>query len=146
MNTEFVYTLRIVLSLIFSFFIGLEREKSHKDAGLRTIMLISLGATVFTMIPFILAEIALNSMISFDFSRILAYTISGIGFLAGIVIIRGKKQVEGITTASCIWAVVAMSMLIGLGSYILAIITTLCIWCILKSKCYYNKPGTKNET
>ncbi len=133
------YLIKIGLSLLLSFIIGLEREKSHKEAGLRTIMLISLGATIFTIIPFILTQIGLEQAITFDFSRIIAYIIPGVGFLAGIVIVRGNKQLEGVTTASTIWCTVAMAMFVGLGEYALAIITTLSIWLILKSKFIVNK-------
>ncbi len=128
------YLTKIGLTLLLSFIIGLEREKSHKEAGLRTIMLISLGATIFTIIPFILTQIGLEQAITFDFSRTIAYIIPGVGFLAGIVIIRGKKQVEGVTTAATIFSTVSMAMMVGLGEYALAIVTTLSIWLILKSK------------
>ena len=131
---DLIYLGRICLSCLLSFLIGYERELQDKNAGLRTIMLIGLGATVFTLLPFILIPLAKELQFSFDFSRIIAYTVSSVGFLAGIVIIIGKKKVEGITTSACIWAVVSMGILSGLGSYLLAIVTALLIWLILKLK------------
>ena len=130
MNIEYLY--KLGLSLLLSFFIGYERELQDKEAGLRTIMLISLGATTFTLLPFILLN--LSEQIVFDFSRIISYTIAGCGFLSGVVIINNKKKVEGITTSACLWAIVSMSILSGLGEYLLAIIVALSIYLILKLK------------
>lgn len=126
--------IKIGLSLFLSFLIGWEREQSAKEAGLRTVLLIGLGTTVFTMIPFLLVPIAKELNMAFDFSRIISYVIGGAGFFTGIVIVHNKKQVEGITTSACLWAVVASSILIGIGEYILAMIVSLCIWLILQSK------------
>lgn len=128
------YLIRIGLSLFLSAIIGWEREAQEKNAGLRTVILVSLGSTVFTLIPFILLSMSKELNFTFDFSRIIAYVIAGIGFLSGMVIItnKSKKKVEGITTSACIWAVVSMSILCGLGEYLLAIIVGICIWVILK--------------
>lgn len=132
---ELTYLYRILLSLLLSCFIGFEREQQDKNAGLRTIMLISLGTVVFTILPFILLNISKDLGFTFDFSRILSYVIGGVGFLAGIVIISNKKKkVEGITTSACLWAVVSMSMLCGIGEYLLAIIVGIVIYLILKLK------------
>ncbi len=127
---------KIILVLLISSVIGLEREHSHKEAGLRTIMLIALGTVTFTLIPFTLLNISKTLPIVFDFSRILAYIIGGIGFLSGIVIVVRKSEVEGITTSACIFSTVAFSMMIGLGEYILGSFVALCIWLVLISKYY----------
>ncbi|KKN82737.1 hypothetical protein LCGC14_0305610 [marine sediment metagenome] len=137
---------KILLVLLLSAIIGFERERSHKEAGLRTVMLISLGTVTFTLVPFTLLDIAKTLPIIFDFSRILAYIIGGIGFLSGIVIIVKKNTVEGITTSACIFSTVAFSMMIGLGEYILGSFIALCTWIVLISK-YYSikkKRGKKN--
>ncbi len=130
---------KILLVILLSSIIGLEREKSHKEAGLRTIMLISLGTVVFTLVPFTLLNLAETLPIVFDFSRVLSDTIGGIGFLSGIVIIVKKTTVEGITTSACIFSTVAFSMMIGLGEYILGSFVALCTWLILVSKYYVVK-------
>lgn len=134
MNVQIVYFIKIALAVLLSAIIGVERERSHKEAGLRTIMLIALGTVTFTLIPFVLTEMKGVIQLSFDFSRPISYTISGIGFLAGIVIVKGKGHLEGLTTAASIWAVVAMSMMIGLGQYVVGVTITFFIWLILKSK------------
>lgn len=131
---ELIYILRLLLSAFLGFIIGWEREQQDKSAGLRTIMLIGLGATMFTLLPFILLPMSKILEFSFDFSRIIAYTISSVGFLAGIVIIANKKGLKGVTTSACIWAIVGIGIFCGMGQYILAIASTLIVYLILKLK------------
>ena len=131
---ELTYIYRILISLVLAFIIGFEREQQDKNAGLRTLMLISLGSTIFTLIPFLLLPLSNQMRFTFDFSRIIAYTIAGCGFLAGIVIINDKHKVEGITTSACIWAVVGIGILCGLGEVMLPIVSTLLIYLVLKLK------------
>ncbi len=131
---ELEYLGRIALSMLLSGIIGLERESQDKNAGLRTLMLISLGSTIFTLIPFLLLPISKEMIFTYDFSRIIAYTIGGCGFLAGIVIISVKQKIKGITTSACIWSIVGTGILCGIGEYILAIVSALAIFLILKLK------------
>lgn len=137
--SELIYILRISLAIVLSFFVGLEREKAHKEAGLRTIMLISLGSVVFSLIPFIIHDISQVIDISFDFSRPVGYLIAGIGLFAGAGVSKGENGVEGVTTAGAIWSTCAMSCLCGLGKYYLAIFVALIIWLILRFKKVLNK-------
>ena len=129
-----VYISRLLLSLVLSGFVGFEREQQDKNAGLRTLMLISLGACIFTLLPYLLLPISKQLNFTYDFSRIIAYTVAGCGFLAGIVIINNKGKVEGITTSACIWAIVGVGILCGIGEYILAVVSAFCIYAILKLK------------
>ena len=131
---EITYITRLLVSILLSFVIGSERELQDKSAGLRTIMLIGLGATVFTLIPFLLLPIAKELNFTFDFSRVLSYIIGGCGFLAGMVVISDKRKLKGVTTSACIWAIVGIGILTGLGEFILAIFSTLVIYGILKLK------------
>jgi putative Mg2+ transporter-C (MgtC) family protein len=139
MSLRLIICLRVLVTVAISFFIGLERERSHKDAGLRTIMLIAVGTTFLTTMPFLLVGLSKSMDFMFDFSRIISYIIVGIGFLAGIVIVKGDNHVEGITTSAAIWSTVAVSMLIGMGEYLLGIFGALLIIVILKSKPYLAK-------
>lgn len=134
MNVELIYLSRLLVSLLLSFIIGSERELQDKSAGLRTIMLIGLGATIFTLIPFLLLPIAKELNFTFDFSRILSYIIGGCGFLAGMVVIGDKKKLRGVTTSACIWAIVGIGILAGIGEFVLAIAATVFIYLILKLK------------
>ena len=125
------YVGRILLSLLLSGIIGWDREKNEKNAGMRTVMLVCLGATVFTIISLYLKT---QQGDRYDFGRIIAYIIVGIGFLGSGVINQYKGNVDGTTTASVLWAVVSIGILCGLGLEVLAIVTALCIYAILKSK------------
>lgn len=127
--------LRIGISLGIGLLIGFEREASDKPAGVRTIALVTLGATLFTLIALRLVDIAeiLSVASRYDFGRILAYLVVAVGFLGSGVIRMGKKS-EGITTAAVLWCVVALGILAGLGEYLLVIIAGLIVYLILASK------------
>jgi len=126
-NLSYLYSLG--LSILLSGLIGYERESQDKPAGLRDTMLVCLGATMFTIISLILREVpGLNAGLRYDLGRIIAYTIVGIGFLGSGVIIQSQKknkkgkEVEGITTASMLWAIVGIGILCGLQEYVLSVI------------------------
>jgi len=89
--------------------VGIERERREKPAGLRTMALVALGSSVFTMVGFAFAS---NTG---DSGRVAAQIVTGIGFLGAGVIIRGTGGVQGATTAATIWIVAAMGMAIGAG-------------------------------
>jgi len=127
--------IKILLSLVLSIPIGLEREKQDKPAGLRTIMLVCLGTTIFTSIG-----LQFKGVPHFDGLRLVYAAIVGIGFLGSGTIIKRQADVEGVTTASTLWAVVALGILIGFGYYFLSIIVSILIYLILTIK--YLFPGT----
>jgi len=128
------YLIGIALSLLLSGLIGFERESQKKPAGLRDAMLICLGATMFTIISLILRDVPTSEGIKYDLGRIIAYTVAGVGFLGGGVMITNRKKIEGITTASMLWAIVGIGILCGLGEYLLGIICAGAIYFILKLK------------
>lgn len=105
------------LSLIFGFILGLEREMKDKAAGLRTITIISLGSTLFTLMSY---KIGLET--GTDTTRIASYVVSGIGFLGAGVIFKDGISINGLTTASIIWVAAAIGMSIGFGQFSSAII------------------------
>ncbi len=116
--------LQLLAAALLGGAIGLEREYWRKAAGLRTHMLVSLGACLFT----ILSREAFNSFIgktSYDPSRIAANIIVGIGFIGAGVIIQTKGGIKGITTAAGIWLAAAIGMAIGCHFYAIALFTTL---------------------
>lgn len=110
--------LRIGLSLLLGAVIGLEREVSDKAAGLRTNILICVGATLFTL---------LSLKFSGDAARIAAQIVSGIGFLGAGAIMRDGDRVTGLTTAATIWTVAAIGMAIGYGHYTLGALVTVAV-------------------
>ncbi len=102
----------IVVSLLCGSIVGMEREYRNKSAGFRTVILICLGATIFTMAS------RLGNMAD---DRIAANIVTGIGFLGAGVIFRGKFSVQGLTTAAVIWTMAAVGMLVGFGQFLLGI-------------------------
>jgi putative Mg2+ transporter-C (MgtC) family protein len=112
--------LSIILAVLFGAAIGLEREFSHKAAGLRTNILICLGAAVFTVISKRMAADEQDCL-----TRIAAQIVTGVGFLGAGAIIMDRGGIHGLTTAATIWLVASIGMACGAGFYSLAIITTL---------------------
>jgi putative Mg2+ transporter-C (MgtC) family protein len=99
--------------------IGLERELSGKAAGLRTNVLICLGAVVFTIIS---KEMVLQTEGSV--ARIAAQIVTGVGFLGAGAIIQDRGGIHGLTTAATIWLVASIGMACGAHFYMLGVITT----------------------
>lgn len=106
--------IKIVFSLIAGFVLGMEREWKDKSAGFKTIAIICLGSTLFTILSY-----KLGAGNSEDATRIASYVVSGIGFLGAGVIFKEGANVNGLTTASIIWISAAIGMSIGFGQYIM---------------------------
>jgi putative Mg2+ transporter-C (MgtC) family protein len=106
-------TLQMLISLAVGSVLGLEREYRRKAAGIRTIALICVGSTLFT----ILSQ-ELGSPTSMD--RVASNILTGVGFIGAGVIFKGKYSVDGITTATTIWIAAALGMAIGMEHYLLA--------------------------
>lgn len=122
---EFDYDdlLKVGLSVLCGSIIGFEREYKNKSAGLRTMILICLGATIFTMVS--------QKIGSGSDDRIAANIITGIGFIGAGVIFKDGLSVKGLTTASVIWIVASLGMVIGIADFSLAIILTAIIIAVL---------------
>ena len=99
----------VVFSILAGIFIGDERQKREKPAGLRTLVLVCLGSTIFTM-----TGLAFTSSTG-DSGRVAAQIVTGIGFLGAGVILHGRRLVSGVTTAAVIWIAAAIGMTIGAG-------------------------------
>jgi putative Mg2+ transporter-C (MgtC) family protein len=111
---------RLLLAALLGGAVGLERELRHKPAGLRTNMLICVGAALFTIISYEMA-----GEVTGDHTRIAAQIIPGIGFIGAGVVIRERGAVMGITSASTIFVIASVGMAVGAGLPVTAIFTTL---------------------
>jgi putative Mg2+ transporter-C (MgtC) family protein len=120
-------TLRLIVAMLFGAVIGIQRERAHKPAGLRTHMLVSAGAAVFVMAG---GEFGMSSD---SVSRVIQGLVTGIGFLgAGAILkLQDERQVEGLTTAAGIWITAALGVAVGLGRFGLALVATLLAWMTL---------------
>jgi putative Mg2+ transporter-C (MgtC) family protein len=120
MSPDLLMALRLLLAAALGGAIGYERERAGKPAGLRTHMLICVGAALFTVV----------SVFGFtgpaDPSRIAAGVVTGVGFIgAGAIIFRtAEGYIAGLTTAATIWVVAGIGVAAGAGLYIAAVITT----------------------
>lgn len=117
MNYEFLFNLSICFLL--SFFIGFERQYRKRIIGLRTTILVSLGAFLFVTFSF--------SVGATDISRIASQVVTGIGFLGAGVILKDGKKIRGLTTAATLWCDAAIGILCAGGSIFEAILGTLII-------------------
>ena len=115
---------KIFLSLLVGAIIGSEREKRHKPVGIRTIALVSVGAT--------LAIIVSVKYLPNDSGRIFAGILTGLGFLGAGAIMSEGHNVRGLTTATTIWSSAIIGIVIGLGDYLLGLLTGLIIYSMLK--------------
>lgn len=114
----------LLLAFVLSTLIGIERERNHKSAGLRTHILVGLGAAIFTLVSVHGFDSVLGPNVTLDPSRIAAGIVSGIGFLgAGVIFVR-QNIVNGLTTAASIWMTAAIGMASGAGMVVIAIIAT----------------------
>ncbi|HET8652042.1 MAG TPA: MgtC/SapB family protein [Gaiellaceae bacterium] len=118
---------RIVLAAALGGAIGLERELREREAGLRTHMLVAVGAALFTMVSaYAWTDWSFSNRegLVFDPTRIAAQIVTGIGFLGAGAIIRQGLSVKGLTTAATLWVVAAIGMAAGVGYYEAALVTT----------------------
>ena len=130
-NIDFL--IRISSAIVFGFILGLERELTNKYAGLRTHILVCLGACIFTIASIygfptfadgdnVLVE---NSTGIRDTSRVAAQIVTGIGFIGAGTVLRNGPMIIGLTTAATLWISAAIGMTCGVGMYDVAALTAL---------------------
>jgi len=137
--------IKIVTGLILGSLVGYDREQKMKNAGIKTNVLICLGATLYTAISMIGHD--QGGGISYDASRIPAQIVSGIGFLGAGAIMQDRGNIIGLTTAATIWVVAAIGMTIGYGFPVIATIFTITILSVLRllGPIYQGFESTKNH-
>lgn len=118
---------RILLVLVLAGAVGVERELREQEAGLRTHMLVGVGAALFVIAGnFAWSGLAFGNAegIVLDPSRVVAYVVTGVGFLGAGTIIKNGGSIRGLTTAASLWVVAAIGVAGGVGAYFLAIFAT----------------------
>ena len=120
-------TIRLLFAVVLGAVVGFQREYSGKTAGLRTHMLVSLGAALFVI------AVVESGMDNDAVSRVLQGLVTGIGFLGGgaILKLQQQREVEGLTTAAGIWLMAAVGVAVGLGRLGLATVGTILTWVIM---------------
>lgn len=123
MDITYTDVIKIAVAFALGAILGLEREYRSKPAGFRTLIMITVGATVFTILSYRIGSDTPD--------RIAANIITGIGFIGAGVIFKEGMKVSGMTTASTIWIAAAIGMSVGYGAYYLAAGVTLLVLVIL---------------
>jgi len=116
--------LRVVLATIMAGIIGYEREHKNRPAGVKTHILVCLGASSFAILERLLVYEMLaygEGPVSLNLGRLVAQVISGIGFLGAGTIVITKHNIQGLTTAASVWIVACLGIVIGYGVFVLAI-------------------------
>ena len=120
--------IKLVLAMLTGGFLGLERRRKRRPAGFRTHILVCMGAALAVAVNFYLADLY-EGYSKLDAARLGAQVINGIGFLgAGSIIITGRQQVKGLTTAAGLWASACMGLSIGAGYYECALLACVFIY------------------
>ena len=118
--------IRIILSFILGTIVGIERETHNQPAGLRTHILICIGATLIMLISIYVPQ-SLSDFKNTDPARIASQVVSGIGFLGAGAILKFGVNVKGLTTAASIWTMAAVGLAVGAGMYMISIISVVVI-------------------
>ena len=119
---------RVIVATICGSIIGYDRELKNKVAGLRTNTIIAVGCTLLTAISFWLG----SNNPDIDPTRIMGQIVTGIGFLGAGVIMKTDDKIVGVTTASFIWVVSAIGIMIGIGIYLVPIVLTVGLLLVTK--------------
>lgn len=119
--------IRLLVAMLLGAAVGIQREHTGKPAGLRTHMLVSLGAALFVLAP------AEAGMTSSDLSRVIQGLATGIGFLGGGAILKlsEEHEIRGLTSAAAIWMTAAIGVAVGLGRLWMAVLSMVLTWFIL---------------
>ncbi|NTZ69970.1 MgtC/SapB family protein [Pseudomonas protegens] len=117
-------TLRLLVAALLGGILGFEREHQGKAAGVRTHMLVAMGAALFVLVP------SLSGAQADAMSRVLQGVIAGIGFLGAGTILKGREEdqgqhVKGLTTAAGLWMTAAIGVAAGMGREATAVLSTL---------------------
>ncbi len=140
--TPFAVILRICLAVLCGGVLGIERGKANQAAGMRTYILVCLGAALVMMT----GQYMFVEFNSGDPARLGAQVVSGIGFLgAGSIIVEGHTKVRGLTTAAGLWTAACIGLSIGIGFYLGAIISTVFIYLVVSKFKVISNHFTHND-
>ena len=128
--------IRVVSAIMIGGFIGFEREKHNRPAGLRTHILVCLGACMITLLESTIAAYmsryaGANEHISISIGRIAAQVVSGVGFLGAGTIVLSQRKISGLTTAASLWNTACLGLAVGYGFYLLAFVSCALVLLVL---------------
>jgi putative Mg2+ transporter-C (MgtC) family protein len=136
MDAELKILFRLGVTLVLAGILGWERQVKGKEAGLRTHILVGVGATLFVGLGELLVRYfsAYEEKLQFDPTRVLEAVVAGVAFLgAGIIFFaQAERRVHGLTTAASVWSTAGVGMAVGLGAYVLATGATALLLLVLR--------------
>ena len=136
---------RVALAILVSAVVGYDREHKNRPAGMKTHVLVCLGACIMALVQKEIGFNALNialthphlaGVVRADDARLIAQVVSGIGFLGAGTIMVQHRTVRGLTTAASLWAVAGLGLAIGMGDYEIAVASAIAVMMVLK----FHKP------
>ena len=128
MSLPLQLVIRLLAAVLLGALIGYERELRAKNAGVRTHIMVALGAALFM----IMSQHGFPDAAKFDAARIAAGVVTGIGFIGGGIIMKRKHDVSGLTTAASLWVTGAVGLSAGCGLFEVAILTTVLVLACLE--------------
>ena len=145
MISNWEVVLRLILSAIAGGIVGMEREASHRPAGLRTHILVTLGSTLIMLISMYGFQGLGADNSGGEPARLAAQVVSGIGFLGAGTILRTGNNIRGLTTAASIWVCGGIGLAIGNGYYLGGLATTVIVLLTLRSLGFLQKKEFKSQ-
>lgn len=143
MSLPLELTIRILAAGLVGAIIGYERELRGKGAGLRTHLLVAIGAALLMIV----SQLGFQDASKFDAARIAAAVVGGLGFLGGGIIMKNKHVVSGLTTAAGLWVTGALGLGIGCGLYELSVLCFIIIMFCMEAMHFYDfHVGEKQAT
>ncbi|MEC5144934.1 MgtC/SapB family protein [Chitinophaga sp. 212800010-3] len=124
---ELIIVVKLLVSFLLGAFIGFDREKHSRDAGLRTYAAVCIGATLFTAVAaHLISDVAAAS-------RVIANIVTGVGFLGAGIIYRNNSAgtSHGLTTAATVWCTAAVGVAVGLNMFIIGIVGAIALYFLL---------------
>lgn len=130
--SELEIGLRLLMALVLGGAIGLEREYKNRPAGMRTHLLVCLGAASISILESLIWGLTITDGVNLSLGRLSAQVISGIGFLGAGTIFMAQKKISGLTTAASLWNVACLGLLVGYGFYWIAAILSFLVVFVLQ--------------
>lgn len=131
----YIILLRIAVAIAVGLCVGVEREYKNRPAGMRTHVLVCMGACIVSLIESIFAANIgdVEDNVTYNFGRLSAQVISGVGFLGAGTIFTASKKIAGLTTAASLWSVACLGIAVGYGLYLVAVLGGVLVLGVLMS-------------
>ena len=125
---EVEFLIRLAMTCVCGLLVGIERTRQQKAAGMRTYLIVAIGACVYAMVSkYGFLDVVGEGDVYVDVSRVCSSIVSGVGFLGAGTIFMREDRIEGLSTSAGIWGIAAVGTGMGIGMYLPAIVTTMII-------------------